>query len=255
MADRNWPGGEDGTCVGREWGWDAERGPTITPTSTEQLQVSPRQHADAFLRSVRAPKEGGEELGIEDRMGAMSMTPTPIPTQPPPPPQTSPKSTFTLPASLGTRSDIFAVDGESRTAVSEIERGMGSMSITPSPNPPKPPPPTPSNPLTLPPLRGETGPTLLVDNESLTPELAHPLAPALTRPSPQGTPTRSTLEKASGGAPAYVGVGSSGVASEGGEVAEGEETRGKRARRGRQGGSSKRRGRAAERRAEGSSND
>ena len=25
VADRNWPGGEDGKCIGREWGWDIER--------------------------------------------------------------------------------------------------------------------------------------------------------------------------------------------------------------------------------------
>ena len=39
---------------------------SLSPTSTEQLQVSPRQQADAFLRSIGASKEGEEELGIEE---------------------------------------------------------------------------------------------------------------------------------------------------------------------------------------------
>ena len=55
-----------------------------------------KSNSDAFLRSVRALKEGGEELGIEEGMGAMSVTPTPIPTHPHPPPQASPNPTFTL---------------------------------------------------------------------------------------------------------------------------------------------------------------
>ena len=35
VADRNWPGGEDGNCSGREWGWEMKRGPTLTPASTD----------------------------------------------------------------------------------------------------------------------------------------------------------------------------------------------------------------------------
>ena len=49
---------------------------SLSPTSTEQLQVSPRQQADAFLRSIGASKEGEEELGIEEgRWERMSMSP------------------------------------------------------------------------------------------------------------------------------------------------------------------------------------
>ena len=40
---------------------------SLSPTSTEQLQVSPRQQADAFLRSIGASKEG--ERGAELRKG------------------------------------------------------------------------------------------------------------------------------------------------------------------------------------------
>ena len=101
VADRHWPGGEDGKCVGREWGWDAERGPTLTHTYTGQVEVSPRRHADAFLRSMGEHSEEREEIGIEDGMGAMSITPTPVPPQQPPPTQPSPRPPFTLPPSLG----------------------------------------------------------------------------------------------------------------------------------------------------------
>ena len=235
MADRHWPGGEDGKCIGREWGWDIERGPRLAPVSTEQMQVSPRQHADTFLRSIGRPTEGEEELGVGERMGSMSITPSRDSPQPPPPPQVSPNPPFTLPASLGERSRILDVDGERTIPEGEIERGMRSMSITPSPNPPKPPPPTPSDPLvTLPLSRGEAGSSLDVDNGSSTPELVHPLAPVLTRPSPQGTPTRSTPGEPSGCALSCEGVGGSEVEGEGERVVEGEETRRKRAHRGRQ---------------------
>ena len=185
----------------------------------------------------------------------MSITPSPEPPQPPPPPQVSPNPTFTLPASLGERSRILDVDGERTIPEGEIERGMRSMSITPSPNPPKPPPPTPSDPfVTLPLSRGEAGSSLVVDDGSSTPELVHPLAPILTRPSPQGTPTRSTPGEPSGCALSCAGVGGSGVESEGEGVVGGEETRGKRAGRGRRYGSSKRRARARERKEEESGN-
>ena len=115
VADRNWPRGEDGTCSGREWGWDIERGPTLTPTCTdEMLQVSPRQQADAFLRSVRAAEEGGNELGIEGGMRAMSMTPSPNIPQPPPPPQVSPNPNFALPESCE-KIEILALVYKSHT--------------------------------------------------------------------------------------------------------------------------------------------
>ena len=82
------------------------------------------------------------------------------------------------------------------------------MSITPSPNPPQHPPPTqpsPRPPLTLPPSRGETGPTLAVNS----PELEHPV---LTRPSPHGTPTRSTPGEPGGGGPSSEGAVDEGAA-------------------------------------------
>ena len=129
------------------------------------------------------------------------------------------------------------------------------MSITPSPNPPKPPPPTPSDPLvTLPLSRGEAGSSLAVDNGSSTPELVHPLAPVLTRPSPQGTPARSTPGEPSGCALSCEGVGGSGVEGEGEGVVEGEETRRKRARRGKRANQSKRQARAKERKEAGDGN-
>ena len=213
LADRNWPGEEDGKCIGREWGWDIERGPSLAPVSTEQMQVSPRQHAETFLRSIGRPTEGEEELEVGESMGSMSITPSPDSPQPPPPPQVSPNPPFTLPASLGERSRILDVDGERTIPEGEIERGMRSMSITPSPNPPKPPPPTPSDPLvTLPLSRGEAGSNLAVDHGS-APELVHPLAPILTRPSPQGTPTRSTPGEPGGGGPSSEGAGGSAGAS------------------------------------------
>ena len=235
--------------------WDIERGPTLDPTSTEQMEESPRHYADTFLRSIGRSTEGEEELGVGESMGSMSITPSPDPPKPPPPPQVSPNPTFTLPASLGERRRILDVDGERTIHEGEIERGMRSMSITPSPNPPKPPPPTPSGPLvTLPLSRGEEGSRLAVDNGSSAPELVHPLAPILTRPSPQGTPTRSTPGEPSRGEPSCEGVGGSEVEGEGERVVEGEETRRKRAHRGRQAGSSKRRARARERKEEKSGN-
>ena len=50
VADRNWPRGEDGTCSGREWGWDIERGATLTPTF--RLYVCFLSHPASFLFRV-----------------------------------------------------------------------------------------------------------------------------------------------------------------------------------------------------------
>ena len=152
--------------------------------SSEQMQVSPRQQADALLRSVRAAEEGGNELGIEGGMRAMSMTPSPNIPQPPPPPQVSPNPNFTLPESCEER---WILGAGRESSIHEIERGVRSMSIPPYPNPPKPPPPTPSNQsLTLPQSLGQTESTLVVDDESLAPEVAHPIGPTLSSPSPHG---------------------------------------------------------------------
>ena len=168
-----------------------KRAHTLTPTCTEQMQAWPRQQADAFLQSVGAPEEGGKELGIEGGMRAMSMTPSPNIPQPPPPPQVSPNLNFTLPQSCEERGILGA--GRERS-IHEIERGLRSMSITPSPNPPSPPPPTPSNQsLTLPQSLAQTGTTLVVDGESLAPEVVHPIGPTLSSPSPHGTLTRLML--------------------------------------------------------------
>ena len=150
VADRNWPGGEDGKCFGREWGWDMERGPTLTPTSTEQMQVSPKLVADNFLGWMGVLEDRRE--GIEGRMEGMSISPSPNPPQHPPPTQ-------------------------------------------PSPRPP----------ITLPPSRGETGPTQAVNST----ELEHLV---LARPSPQGTPTRSTQGEPSGGGPSSEGAVDEGAA-------------------------------------------
>ena len=211
--------------------------------------MSPRQQADAFLRSVRAAEEGGNELGIEGGMRAMSMTPSPNIPQPPPPPQVSPNPNFTLPQSCEERGILGA--GRERS-IHEIERGLRSMSITPSPNPPKPPPPTPSNQsLTLPQSLGQTESTLVVDNESLAPEVAHPIGPTLTRPSPHGTPARSTPGEPSGSELSCEGVGNRGVTDEGEESGKSEGAGGKRARRGKQASRSKRRAFAAGRKEEG----
>ena len=124
---------------------------------------------------------------------------------------------------------------------------MEGMSIPPSPNPPQHPPPTqpsPRPPITLPPSRGETGPTQDVNST----ELEHLV---LARPSPQGTPTRSTPGKPSGGGGSSEGGASSVV---GGPDASGEGGGGdgggagrKRRHRGIQVSSSVRRARRAER--------
>ena len=147
VADRNWPGGEEGKCSRREWGWDMERGPTLTPASTEQMQVSPKQVADNFLGWIGVLED--RRAGVERRMEEMSITPSPSPSQQPPPTQ-------------------------------------------PSPRPP----------LTLPPSRGETGPTLGVTS----PELEHLV---LARPSPHGTPVRSTPREPRGGGPSSEEAGGS----------------------------------------------
>ena len=102
----------------------------LTPTCTEEMQMSPGQQADAFLRSVGAPEEGGNELGIEGGMREMSMTPSPNIPQPPPPPQVSPNPNFTLPESCEERGIL--AEGRERS-IHDIERRVGLMSITPSP--------------------------------------------------------------------------------------------------------------------------
>ena len=124
-----------------------ERGPTLSPTSTEQMQVSPKQVADNFLGWVGVLED--RRAGVERRMEEMSITPSPSPSQQPPPTQ-------------------------------------------PSPRPP----------LTLPPSRGETGPTLGVTS----PELEHLV---LARPSPHGTPVRSTPREPRGGGPSSEEAGGS----------------------------------------------
>ena len=126
-----------------------ERGPTLTPASTEQMQVSPKQVADNFLGWMGVLGDG--RVGIEGRMEGMSISPSPNPPQHPPPTQ-------------------------------------------PSPRPP----------ITLPPSRGETGPT---QNST---ELEHLV---LARPSPHGTPVRSTPREPSGGGPSSEGAGGSAGAS------------------------------------------
>ena len=151
VADRNWPGGEDGNCSGREWGWEMKRGPTLTPASTEQMQVSPKQVADNFLGWMGVLKD--TRAGVEGRMEGVSISPSPNPPQPPPP-------------------------------------------TRPSPRPP----------LTLPPSRGQTGPTQAANR----PELEHLV---LARPSPHGTPVRSTPREPSGGGPSSEGAGGSAGAS------------------------------------------
>ena len=127
-----------------------ERGPTLTPASTEQMQVSPKQVADNFLGWMGVLEDG--RVGIEGRMEGMSISPSPNPPQHPPPTQ-------------------------------------------PSPRPP----------ITLPPSRGETGPTQAVNST----ELEHLV---LARPSPQGTPTRSTQGEPSGGGPSSEGAVDEGAA-------------------------------------------
>ena len=82
----------------------------ISPTTTGQVEVSPRQHPDDFLRSMGEHSVEGEEIGIEDGMGAMSITPTPVPPQQPPPTQPSPRPPFTLPPSLGETRPTLAVN-------------------------------------------------------------------------------------------------------------------------------------------------
>ena len=179
----------------------------------------------------------------------MSMTPSPNIPQPPPPPQVSPNPNFTLPQSCEERGILGA--GRERS-MHEIERGLRSMSITPSPNPPKPPPPTPSNQsLTLPQSLGQTESTLVVDNESLAPEVAHPIGPTLTRPSPHGTPARSTPGEPSGSELLCEGVGNRGVTDDGEESGKSEGAGGKRAKRGKRASRSKRRAFAAGRKEEG----
>ena len=128
-----------------------------------------------------------------------------------------------------------------------IEGRMEGMSITPSPNPPQHPPPTqpsPRPPITLPPSRGETGPTQDVNST----ELEHPV---LARPSPHGTPSRSTPGEPGGGSPSSGGGGSSGVAgAEASREGSGGDRGGagrKRRRRGKQVSLSVRRARRAER--------